>query len=194
MMLRNVVFAACLLLVASWTLAQDFVYRDEAQKVAGELVQRLGAALRKAMADSGPEGAISVCRDTAPQLAGEVSRRTGWRVARVSLKVRNPMLGAPDPWEQDMLKGFDAAVESGARPEQLEIAEIVDEPQGSYFRYLKALPVQPLCLTCHGSAQTIPPSVQARLTAEYPHDQAVGYKLGQIRGAVTIKRALDTEN
>jgi len=28
------------------------------------------------------------------------------------------------------------------------------------------------------------------LTKEYPHDQATGYSVGQIRGAVSIKRPL----
>ena len=68
----------------------------EAQQVSHELVSSLGAALKQALADSGPEGAVSVCRDTAPALAGSLSRQTGWKVARVSLKTRNPMIGQPD--------------------------------------------------------------------------------------------------
>jgi hypothetical protein len=67
----------------------------------------------------------------------------------------------------------------------------VAEPQAAYFRFMKALPVKPLCLTCHGSEQTIPASVQARLAHEYPNDTATGYSVGQIRGAVSIKRRLN---
>lgn len=192
-MIRELIVAVSLFASCGSAWSQDSLYKDDAREIAGELVQRLGAALRKAMADFGPEGAITVCRDTAPQLAGELSRRTGWRVARVSLRVRNPLLGAPDAWEQEMLEGFDAAVKSGAKPEVLEVAEIVDEPQGSYFRYLKALPVHPLCLTCHGTKESIPPGIQSRLAAEYPHDKATGHTVGQVRGAVTIKRSLRTD-
>jgi hypothetical protein len=32
--------------------------------------------------------------------------------------------------------------------------------------------------------------VKARLQAEYPHDKATGYGVGQLRGAVTVKRPL----
>jgi hypothetical protein len=55
---------------------------------------------------------------------------------------------------------------------------------------MKALPVKPLCLTCHGTERTIPESVQIRLAKEYPNDKATGYAAGQIRGAVSIKRKL----
>ena len=56
---------------------------------------------------------------------------------------------------------------------------------------MKAIPVQPLCLTCHGTDEMIAPEVAQRLQSDYPHDRARGYTVGQIRGAVTIKRPLD---
>lgn len=162
----------------------------EAQQVSRELVTNLGAALKQALADSGPVGAISVCRDTAPALAGSLSRQTGWKVARVSLKTRNPMIGQPDAWEQQVLERFNDAAATGKGPAELQFSEIVTEPQGRYFRYMQALPVKPLCLTCHGTEHTIPTSVRARLEQEYPNDRATGYYAGEIRGAVTIKRKL----
>lgn len=56
---------------------------------------------------------------------------------------------------------------------------------------MKALPVAPLCLNCHGSAANIPPGIKARLAQEYPHDRATGYALGQVRGAISVKQPLD---
>lgn len=161
---------------------------EAARVVATELIQKLGGALKKEMAANGPDGALSVCRDIAPALAGEQSRRTGSRVTRVSLRMRNPLLGQPDVWEQQVLADFDRRAARGEKADTLEHSEIAVEPQGRYFRYMKAIPVQPLCLTCHGSAETIPDSVKAKLAAEYPHDRATGYSFGQIRGAVTIKQ------
>jgi hypothetical protein len=164
--------------------------KREAQQVAKELVSTLGAALKQALSESGPEAAISVCRDTAPLIANSLSRRTGWKVGRVSLKVRNPLIGQPDAWEQKILQRFDYEAAGGASAAKLVAAEIVTEPQGEYFRFMKALPVKPLCLTCHGTERTIPESVQIRLAKEYPNDAATGYAAGQIRGAVSIKRKL----
>lgn len=163
----------------------------QAKEISKELVSRLGAALKQALADSGPEGAITVCRDTAPMLSGELSRRTGWTVGRVSLKTRNPLIGQPDAWEQAVLRDFDERAVGGTNAAKLVAAEIVSEPDGDYFRFMQALPVKPLCLTCHGTERTIPESVRERLGREYPNDRATGYYAGQIRGAVTIKRKLD---
>ena len=79
---------------------------DEAPEVAAmraavkEFEQTLGGALKKELAERGPEGAIEVCRDLAPKVASELSRRNGWRIARVSVRTRNPLLGSPDAYEQ----------------------------------------------------------------------------------------------
>lgn len=162
-----------------------------ARATASDLIQRLGTVLKKEMAAGGPGNAIAVCRDIAPELAGDLSRKTGARVSRVSLKTRNPLLGQPDAWEQQVLAEFDQQAAQGARPEALERSEVVTEPQSRFFRYTKAIPVQPWCLTCHGTTDSIPDPVRARLAADYPRDRAIGYAVGQIRGAVTIKQSLD---
>ena len=161
---------------------------EDAKASAQQLIQKLGAALKQEMAAGGPERAITVCRDLAPGLAGEISRASGARVARVSLKTRNPLLGQPDAWEQQVLLDFEKRLAAGERADALEFSEVVQEPTGRYYRYMKALPVQPLCLACHGDPDAIAGPVRAQLAAQYPHDRATGYAAGQIRGAVTVKQ------
>ena len=165
---------------------------SDARALASQLIQQTGAALKKELAANGPDGAVSVCRDIAPAVAGELSRKSGGRVARVSLKTRNPLLGGPDVWEQQVLTEFDRRAAGGEKVESMEYAQTTDEPLGRYFRYMKALPVQPLCLSCHGTAENIPDQVKAKLAIEYPHDRATGYGLGQVRGAVTVKQPVET--
>ena len=162
----------------------------QSREAATSLLQQLGAQLRSTLADSGPEGSVAVCKNIAPELAGRLSREKGWKVARVSLKTRNPLLGTPDAWEQKVLEEFDRKVAAGEKAETLEFGEVVNEPAARYYRYMKAIPVQPLCLTCHGARDQISPSVMERLGADYPHDRATGYSPGQVRGAVTVKRPL----
>ena len=58
------------------------------------------------------------------------------------------------------------------------------------FRYMRAIPVGEVCLACHGDAAQIDPQLKAQLDASYPQDRATGYSLGQIRGALTVKRPL----
>lgn len=171
--------------------AQDLdALTSEARALSANLVQQLGGALKKELAEKGPAGAVQVCKSLAPNIAGEFSSKHGMKVSRVSLKPRNPMLGMPDAWEQQQLAAFDAKALAGDKPELLEHTAIVDEPAGKFFRYMKALPVQPLCLACHGDAQAIPADVKAQLSKDYPADRAIGYSVGQIRGAITIKKPL----
>ena len=164
---------------------------DEARKVAEQLIQRVRGELTQEMQRSGPVRSILVCKYSSPEIAAELSRKTGWRVSRIALRPRNPAVGAPDAWEQKVLADFEHRVTSGEKGEALEHAEIVKEPAGRYFRYMKALPMGPACLACHGPQAGLPEAVRLRLAAEYPYDRATGYEPGQIRGAVTIKRTLD---
>lgn len=55
---------------------------------------------------------------------------------------------------------------------------------------MKALPVGPLCVSCHGPPEKISEAVKAQIGVDYKHDTAVSYVPGQIRGAVSVKRPL----
>jgi len=79
---------------------------------------------------------------------------------------------------------------AGEKAETLEFAEITSEPAGHYFRDMKALSLRQPCLECHGPAAQLTQSVRAQRAAEYPFDRAIGYAVGQVRGAPTIKRPL----
>lgn len=191
--MKNPLMAGAALLLALGAVAASAEdldrFQEDSRKVVTELAARLGAELQREMKANGPVSAITVCREAAPALASEASRRTGWKVSRVSLKTRNPALGLPDAWEQKVLADFVKRSEK-EKAADMEFAEIVEEPQGRFYRYMKAIPTQGACLRCHGGEDAIPPDVKAALKAEYPHDRAVGYALGQIRGGFSIKRPL----
>lgn len=191
--MKNPLLAGAALLLALGAVAASTEdldrFQDEGRKVVTELAARLGAELQKEMKAGGPVSAITVCREAAPALASEASRRTGWKVSRVSLKTRNPALGLPDAWEQKVLADFVKRLEK-EKAADMEFAEIVEEPQGRFYRYMKAIPTQGACLRCHGGEDAIPHDVKAALKAEYPHDRAVGYAPGQIRGGFSVKRPL----
>lgn len=160
----------------------------EARGVAGAVPQRLLAVLRTEITRGGPEGAIDACREQAPALARAASAETGWAVRRVSLKQRNPK-AVPDAWERAALEDFDRRAAAGVAPAQLERAERVTGADGrAEQRYLRALPVVELCTGCHGTPDRLSPAVQARLQALYPADRGVGYRVGDIRGAITLRR------
>jgi hypothetical protein len=171
-------------LISPFAFAADDALLDEARKVATSLPPKLLAVLQAEIDKSGPAGAIPVCKDMAPKVAGEASQQTGWKIKRVSLKTRNEARATPDAWEKAALEDFDRRAAAGEPPAQLEKGEKV----GNEYRYVKALPVQPLCLNCHGPADQISADVKAVLGQHYPNDRATGYSVGQIRGAISVRK------
>ena len=189
---RNYLILLCALGMTAAQASDDVELRQQRAAAATKaLVQQLGGALKKEMEAGGPAQAIGVCRDLAPKIAGDISRENGWRVTRVGTRVRNPMLGTPDAWEQQVLKDFKIRVAKGEALADMSFSAVVEEPDGRYFRFMKAIPVQAACLNCHGPAQKIAPGVQEQLASHYPMDQAVDYHDGDLRGAVSIKQPMD---
>ena len=112
-------------------------------------------------------------------------RRGGGRKAKgATPRRRNEARAIPDEWEKAALEDFDRRAAAGESPAQLEKGEMV----GYEYRYVKALPVQPLCLGCHGSADQISPAVKSVLAEHYPNDRATGYSVGQIRGVISVRK------
>lgn len=173
-------------LTAEMAQAAEDPLLSEARSVAAALPPKLQAVLQTQITQSGPADAIAVCQEMAPKIAAEISESSGWKVRRVSLKTRNESRATADPWEKAALEEFDARTRTGEPAAQLEIAEQI----GGEYRYLKALPVQGLCLECHGPVEQINPAVLSVLQQLYPNDQATGYSVGQIRGAISLRKAI----
>jgi len=146
--------------------------------------------MQETVADKGPIEAIPVCKEKAPELLREQAARTGWDMRRVSLKTRNPERGSPDVWEARQLADFNIRAAAGEKVETLETGELVTENGKQVYRYIRAIPVGGVCLTCHGPADRIEAGLKSQLARSYPHDQAFGYEKGMIRGALTVKRPL----
>ncbi len=145
-------------------------------------------ALQTAIKNGGPVEGIAVCHDKAGQIATDLSTQLNMMVGRTSLKVRNPE-NAPDTWELAVLKQFEARKTQSEAVDTLEFSAVVTDDQGQKtFRYMKAIPTGTMCLSCHGTS--IPPDVEAKLTALYPKDTARGFKEGDLRGAFTLAKPL----
>jgi hypothetical protein len=164
---------------------------DEGRTLATQIVSQVRGELVKELERTGPLRAITVCKYSVPEITSSMSRQTGMRVTRVSLRPRNKALGDPDAWEQKVLLDFEKRAAKGEKIEGLEYHELVDEPAGRYFRYMKAIAMAQPCMACHGPLNQISEGVRAQLAAEYPLDRAIDYQLGQVRGAVSVKKLLN---
>jgi hypothetical protein len=168
---------------------QQAKYAEESRATVGELVKKLGGTLKNDIAAHGPETAISVCQEKAPQIAKAIMEEKNVKIRRVTTQNRNPK-SVPDAWEAKVLADFEQRLAKGEKPDNLEYYQVVKEGDQQAFRYMKGLVIQPLCLTCHGTPENIPEGVKAKLTSLYPGDKATGYSVGMLRGAVSLKKAL----
>jgi hypothetical protein len=180
-----------LVMATGMASADQMAPEQVANEVAETFLGELNQAMVREMTKGGPIEAIIVCTKLAPDIAGRLSREHGWRVTRVGTRVRNPLLGMPDAWEQRVMAEFAERAAKGETFADMAHDEVVTEPDGQYFRFMKPIMVQPKCLLCHGSHDQIPESIRLMLKQQYPFDRAIGYKTGELRGAVSIKQPLD---
>jgi hypothetical protein len=137
------------------------------------LQKKVQPRLGKAMADGGPAAAIAICRDESPRLEAETAAESGLRLGRTSDRLRNPGHGAP-AWAT-------AQVRAAAGKKAAEVKGLAMD-LGDRVGVLLPIAAGPLCLRCHGPADTLAPEVREQLGRSYPADAAVGYAAGDHRG------------
>jgi len=163
----------------------------DSKATVGEFMQTLKQELQASMQAGGPVNAVNVCNLAAPAIANTYSAREGREVGRTSLRVRNPA-NAPLAWQRAVLESFEQRKQAGEDVTALEFHELVTTEGVSELRYMKAIPTLQLCLACHG--ESVDSVVRTRLEELYPEDQAMGYRVGDIRGAFSVTQVLDKED
>lgn len=179
--------------VASTARAQQDVPLEKRIAKARDIVQKFTDKLRAELTSalkSGPAAhAIDLCQTLSPDLTAQIADEGQVEITRVALKLRNPE-NAPDEWEEKVLLAFQAQAATGADVGKLEHHEIVTSPEGDrLFRYMRAIPVGEMCLTCHGT--DVRTDVKAEIARLYPEDKALGFKLGELRGAFSLVQLIN---
>jgi hypothetical protein len=155
------------------------------KKIQG-FASELKGSLSEAIQAGGFKKGVVVCKDIAPFIAAK-SSTSGWTVGRTSLKTRNKN-NTPDAWETSILNGFESQYSTGSDIKSLiGFAEHIEQ-QTITLRYMKAIPVDGLCLSCHG--ENVSAEVKKILDEQYPNDDAIGYKIGDLRGAFTLSQTI----
>ncbi|MCS7273561.1 MAG: DUF3365 domain-containing protein [Fimbriimonadales bacterium] len=153
--------------------------RTAADALFSRLLQRLNAEYQQ----GGAERGVKVCSQVAQVLTQQVGREHGVQIRRVSLKNRNPR-NAPDAWERQVLLRWERGLREG-KP-ITEVAEWRTERGQRVFRYMRPIRIiAPVCLECHGTQ--IKPEVLRLIRERYPNDKARGYRMGDLRGAFSVK-------
>ncbi len=190
-MMKKVIITSILILSGCQThTINTQTYLQDAQKTAQAFMQQLGGTLKQQIQSQGLVSAIPFCKQAAPAIANQYSTdvRT---VKRVSTKARNRMQGIPDAWEEQALANLTQQVLTKTADAPIEFSQITIENGAKYYRYAKAITVQDICLQCHGQPQDMSTDIVNALDKHYPNDIARGYKLGDLRGAISIKYKLN---
>jgi hypothetical protein len=140
----------------------------------------LKSELRLALEEGGPEFAVAVCSEMAPEIAREYSSRLGWEIRRISTRPRNPD-NTPTPDEAALLERLTA---QSAPP--LLYEWMASATGDSTFVFAKPIRVAAVCLSCHGAPERFDPGLVDVLKEHYPVDQATGYQEGDLRGAFVV--------
>ena len=194
-MLKSVIATTIFFSVLFLSCADNKVELSENQvsgmrATAMEFTKDLKGILINQIQTNGILQAVSVCSDTAQVLTNNFGVEKGVYIKRVSLKNRN-VNNAPDDFEKMILNKFTMMQQNNELNGETEYAEIVEEGEFKYLRYVKPILVQAECLNCHGSENEIMPEVKQLISQAYPDDKAVGYKIGDLRGAVSLKKVIE---
>ncbi|MBP2647376.1 MAG: hypothetical protein H6Q77_1000 [Gemmatimonadetes bacterium] len=172
---------------SSRTPAIDSAGVAQARAAASDLGSDLMGMLSSEMARGGPAAAVAVCADSAQERTAR-HQQAGVQVRRIGTRVRNPA-NTPDSLEALVLAAFAAGLTTGRLP--MDTAFVQPLASGGYeLRYLRPIQVQEKCLACHGPADRLAPGVLDLIAARYPADRAMGYAVGDLRGAITVRLAM----
>jgi len=155
-----------------------------------EFMKALKGILINQMQSKGVVQAVSVCSDTAQLLTNNFGLQKGVFIRRVSFKNRNEN-NYPDDFEKKILNRFELLWQNKELDDRTEHIEVIKEGEYTYLRYLKPILVEAECLNCHGGEKNIVLQVKEIIAAKYPHDKAVDYNLGDLRGVVSVKKVIN---
>ncbi len=164
--------------------------KKEMRENASEFMGQLKSVLIKQIKSEGTLSAVAVCSDTAQVLTNDFGLKKGVYIKRVSFKNRNQN-NVPDKFEKKVLKQFEQLESKGKLTPNTDHFEIIKENDHHYLRYMKPIKISAACLNCHGNEEKISTEVKELIAKRYPDDKAVGYKNGDLRGAVSIKKLID---
>jgi hypothetical protein len=156
--------------------------RERAENAAGKLMETLFLELTTALKNGPPQEALHVCADRAPEVARKIQEEHGVSVRRFALRTRNKK-NTPDAYERKWFEDALQSYDGGKGPAPKPTAEVVD----GELRYIRPILLAEMCTKCHGTSEQISPEVRAALEERYPDDDAIGFKPGDLRGAVSVR-------
>ncbi|HIP14976.1 MAG TPA: DUF3365 domain-containing protein [Sulfurimonas autotrophica] len=158
--------------------------KQEAKAAIMKMGKTLQSHMKKNMKAGGPMQAATFCSQKAKDIEKQVnaSYKKGIHVKRISLKYRNPA-DKPTADEAKVLEELHRAFEAKKTLPKM----IVKEVGKNHYKVYKPIFIgKGVCLTCHGTDDVRDTEAYKMIKTKYPDDKAVGYKMGDLRGAFVV--------
>lgn len=174
---------------AAATLPDLLTRLQSARQTTRTYSDQLKGQLNEAIKIGGLKGAVGQCTTIAPDLNQTISEQSPFEIGRTALRIRNPD-NAPDPWEKGNLELFEKQLAAGGDHKSMEAYDVTVTKEGQkLFRYMRPILTGEMCLGCHGPA--VQQDIKQEIARTYSDDKAMGYNLGELRGAFTLVQEVE---
>ena len=153
--------------------------------ITAETFALLRTNLQTAIQAGGISNALPFCSMAASPLTAGMAAKHGVTLRRVTHKARQPS-GKASALEMGFLADFESRMSEGSitNPPPPVVTNLAP---GSVTFFAPIVIGVPLCLKCHGEPESdIAPADLEVIRKLYPRDEAVGFRMGQLRGAWRI--------
>ena len=123
--------------------------------------------------EGGPVPAFEACHIDTTDLTRRLGRYEGIAAGFTSDRLRNPT-NKPKGWAAGLV-----AEDAGRHARDVD-GFAVD--LGNRIGVLRPISEHAICASCHGPVDRVTPGVQQLIGERYPHDRAIGFAEGEIRG------------
>ena len=194
MLARFIILGVLLSFLVSWNQSEEKTidtkkYEAELSKHAQDYMMGLKSVLVSNMQKGGPLQAVNVCSDTAQQMSVLYSETMKVNVKRASFMNRNEN-NAPDEFQTKAIKMFEELRNAGNLTAESNLIESSKIDGKEIVKYAKPILIDAPCLNCHGSESQINNEVAKVISEKYPNDKATGYKIGDLRGVISVTKVL----
>lgn len=180
-----VVFVSVLSCNNSLTTKEKENYSAKGKEIAQASFKELSNQLMKQMKEGGPSQAVPFCNTQALPITNKLSETYNVTIKRTSDKLRNPENKAT-PRELEVIEEY-----KSLRSAKKELAPIVEIDINNQKHFYAPIVLKANCIVCHGELNNhVSKKTDSILKELYPHDLAIGYKEGDLRGiwSITFKK------
>ncbi len=149
-------------------------------------MSRLVSALDTIMKNQGVAEALAQYEDKIAEITKSIKDEMNQEIGIKLLSPRyRDVKNSPDYYEEQAYKDFLEAWHGKGRCPPYVIQEIRRDGK-VFYRYYEPLFITNMCLKCHGSLESLDLEAAKRIKQDHPNDNAVGYRLGDLRGFIRI--------